>query len=489
MREIPAASGQPAPPVTREQADWAIRFDYHGMTAEAIGGEHGVSEAELGAAAEAATAAHATVGRRHTAGELAWLDLPEQRDEVREVETLAAEIRERCDTFVVLGIGGSALGNTAVHTALAHPFHNLLPRERRGGPRLFVLDNVDPSWLAAFHEVVDLRRTVFNVITKSGSTAETMAQLQCFAGLLRDAVGGPALRDHLIATTDPRGGDLRRLVEREGLRSLAIPPGVGGRFSVLSAVGLLSAAVAGIDVRELLAGAASAVSACAQPDPRRNPALMNATLQWLLYRRGKVISVMMPYSQRLRDLADWFRQLWAESLGKRLTCSGEERSVGPTPIKALGVTDQHSQVQLYVEGPNNKVINFLSVARFDRDLAIPETFAGLPSASYLAGHTFGELMHAEERGTAIALTAARRPHCTHLLPEVRAHTVGQLLMLLQLQTAYAGELFEVNAYDQPGVEAGKIAAFALMGRPGYEQQRAEISAAARPHGEHVSPIP
>ena len=452
-----------------------VRFDYSNVMAERVGAAHGLSETDLAAHADRCRDAHAALLSKRGTGWLEWTGLPYQDAIVKSVLDYAEEASGRFANFAVLGIGGSALGPIAVHNALTHPFYNLLaPDGRHGRPRVFVLDNVDPDLIAGFCDVVPPEQTLFNVITKSGSTAETIAQLLIFRDLLQRRVGS-AYREHIVATTDPERGDLRKLAAAEGWQTFPIQPGVGGRFSELSAVGLLAAAVAGIDVRGLLAGAAYADSICREPDFRRNPAYMGALLSYVAYQRGRPISVFMPYSQALRYVADWYRQLWAESLGKRLSAKGEVVNVGPTPLNALGVTDQHSMLQLFQEGPYDKVVNFVVVGKFGRETRIP---AGLPdyaSASYLGGRTLNELMLAEQQGVEVALTAAERPNCKHIIPEVNAFTVGQLLYMLEVQTAFAGELFGIDAFDQPGVESGKIATYALMGRPGYDDERRKIA--------------
>ena len=202
---------------------------------------------------------------------------------------------------------------------------------------------------------------------------------------------------------------------------------------------------------------------------------MNSVLQYILdTKKGKRISVLMPYSHALRDVADWFRQLWAESLGKRLSLDGKVINVGPTPVKALGVTDQHSQVQLYTEGPNDKVFTFIAVEKFEQVVPIPSAFEDIEGVSYLGGHTMNELMEAERVGTELALTEAGRPNATIFMPQIDEALVGQLLYMFEVQTAMSGLLYNVNAFDQPGVEAGKAAAYAQMGRKGYEGKRGEI---------------
>jgi glucose-6-phosphate isomerase len=460
----------PADQVRRQR----VRFDYSNVMADVVGVDDGVTEAELNAIAPRVANAIAWLRQQRAAAQVEWMDLPYQGVAVDSLVAFADEIVARSDAFVVLGIGGSALGAIALQTALHHPFYNQLSPSQRGNrPRIYVLDNVDPDLIAGALDVIDPARTVFNVVTKSGSTGETMAQLALVRDLLRAKVGASAA-SQIVATTDRQSGDLRRLAEREGYRAFEIPVTVGGRFSVLCPVGLLPAAVSGADVRLLLAGAAVGDEICAAMDLWSNPAALNAAILYRLDERGKHITVMMPYAQRLRDVADWFRQLWAESLGKIRTVDSRTEHVGMTPVKALGVTDQHSQVQLYMEGPSDKVFNFLGVDRFAETVSIPASGLGLSSVDYLGGHTFNELINAERLATELALTANHRPNATFLLPEVNAFTVGQLMYILEVQTALIGRLLGINPFDQPGVEAGKVATYALMGRSGYEQQAKEI---------------
>ncbi|HEY0607738.1 MAG TPA: glucose-6-phosphate isomerase [Herpetosiphonaceae bacterium] len=448
-----------------------IQLDFNNVLR--VGAEHGLTEQELDAATEQARQAIQMVQQRRQSGDLRWMELPYA--DISEIEQLATDLRDQFENFVVLGIGGSALGNIAVNTALNGPFYNQLTNRKT--PRLFVLDNSDPEFNAGLLDVIDPARSVFNVITKSGSTGETLSSFLFFRDAVQKAVGADKIKDHFVLTTDPAKGPLRELVNKEGFRSLPVPDGVGGRFSVLSPVGLLSAAVTGIDIKQLLAGAAYADQITREADPWHNPAAIGALIQYLLYGKGVDIVVMMPYAQRLKDIADWFAQLWAESLGKKLSRTGETVNVGPTPVKALGATDQHSQVQLYVEGPFNKLINFIRVEQFAEQGSLPAGYADMDAFGYLTGHSFAELINAEQEATAIALTEAGKPSMTHIVPEINAFTVGQLLYLLEVQTAVAGELFGIDAFDQPGVEAGKIATYALLGRAGYEQQRQQIEQA------------
>jgi len=278
-----------------------------------------------------------------------------------------------------------------------------------------------------------------------------------------------------VVTTDPHGGSLRKLADQDNYPTLQVPPGVGGRFSVLSHVGLLSAAVCQIDTDQLLAGARDMDSRASNPDLWRNPAALFALIQFLLYQRGKRLSVMFPYSYQLKDLTDWFRQLWAESLGKAETTTGETAHVGPTPIKALGTTDQHSQVQLYREGPNDKVFTFLEVKRFADACIIPPDLSEIDAFGYLGGKSLTQLMNSEKTATEFALVASNRPCLTILFPRVDPYTVGQFIYMLETATSIAGNLFKIDPYNQPAVELGKKATFALMGRTGHDELAKDLN--------------
>jgi len=440
-----------------------IRFDFRGALAAAVGQDDGLTDVEW---SDLQKETAAIAGRLH--GERAatpYRDLPTKKklSQVDAILRSVARNRGKFDDVVVLGIGGSALGLTALKTALRPPFWNMLSeRGRKRMPRLWVMDNVDPDEFTAMLELIDPHRTLFHVISKSGETAETMSQFLIALDLLKDCVGA-GWKKHLVVTTDAKTGILRPFVEAEGLESFTVPDGVGGRFSVLSPVGLFGAAMVGIDVKALLAGAAAMDKRCASTDFAANPAAQGAAVQIGLYRKGKHLSVMMPYAATLKDMADWYRQLWAESLGKTRP---DGTLVGPTPIKALGVTDQHSQVQLYREGPNDKVFTILAVERFAMEVPLPDAPPSLKGLEYLEGHTMRELLGAEEKATAWALVLSKRPTVRIVLPEVAPRTVGGLLQMLMVQTSIAGEMLGASTYNQPGVEAGKQATLALMGKSG-----------------------
>jgi glucose-6-phosphate isomerase len=454
-----------------------IRLYYKNVTADVIGDEHGITPVQLKDLAKQTSPLIQQLNEKREAGETPYRDLPYNSEISRQVKELVKELKGRCENLVVFGIGGSALGNIALQTALNPYMHNLDDTQRTG-PRLFIFDNVDPPQLVSFLDWLDdgLNKTIFNVISKSGRTAETAAQFMIIRQLLLDKLGPDGLRDQVVATTDSKQGTLRKIAEDSNLRCLEVPDGVGGRFSVLSAVGLFSAAMCGIDIDSLLAGARDMDTQVGREDFHKNPAAINAAINYHYYNRGKRISVIMPYSYHLKDLADWYRQLWAESLGKAKDLKGSEVHIGPTPVKALGTTDQHSQVQLYRAGPNDKLFTFLGVNNFDKDLKIGPAPDCAEELGFLAGKDLSRLLNNEKKATKYALLESKRPCLTVIFDEVNAYTVGQFIYLYEVTTSFAGTLFGINPYDQLAVELGKEATFALMGKGGdkYEKWAKEI---------------
>jgi glucose-6-phosphate isomerase len=445
-----------------------ISLYYKNVSAGVIGTEHGITDKQFKELASKTIPAIQECNKQRTDGVIPYRELPYNKEYPASVKAVAAEVKGDCENFVVLGIGGSALGNIALQTAL-NPYMYNLDKGQRKGPRLFVFDNVDPMQLGSFLEWIGdkLDKTIINVISKSGRTAETAAQFLVIRNLLIEKFGEKGFQKQVVATTDANAGTMRKIADDAQLRTLVVPDGVGGRFSVLSPVGLLSAAVCGIDIDELLAGARQMDTLCSKEGFFENPAAINAAVNWHYYNRQKPISVMMPYSYALKDLSDWYRQLWAESLGKTYDRQGEQVFVGPTPVKALGTTDQHSQVQLYREGPNDKLFTFLQVTNFKQDVTIGSTPQVAPELEYLSGRKMSKLLNSEKIATEYALLHDKRPCMTVLFDQITPSTIGQFICLFEVTTSIAGLLFNIDAYDQPAVELGKEATFALMGREDF----------------------
>ncbi len=465
-----------------------IRLDVNHMMSDTLDMRYGIDADQVKMYAKAAAAANAAVQKNRGKGWLGWTELPYNQEEiVARIEQVAAKVRKEFSAFVLLGIGGSALGPIAVQQALNHPHYNELPDDKRPGPRFYVEDNIDPERMGALLDIIDLKSTCFCVVSKSGETAETMSQYLIVTDLLKQAVG-KGWQKHIIAITDAARGNLAPMAKAEGFETFVISDGVGGRFSELCPVGLLPAAVCGIDIRGLLAGAAAMDAACKSDDVWANPALMEAVLQYIAMQDLDInVHVLMPYADSLRYMADWICQLWAESLGKNVTRKGMAVNYGQTPAKALGVTDQHSQLQLYTEGPYDKVITFLKVEKFRVEQPIPHGCEEYANVAFLGGKTHNQLIEAERQGTEYALYRTGRMNQTIVLPEVNAHTVGQLLFFWELCTAYTGELLDIDAFNQPGVEESKIASYAVLGNEAekFAKKRAEMKSRPAGSGKYV----
>ena len=453
-----------------------LRIDFTNMMGDVVDG--GIAASDWTSAEAEFRAAHAGLGRRRDAGELGFLSLPTDDALHHQSLDFAAKTRGMFDDIIVLGIGGSALGPIALRTALLKPAWNTLDKNARvNQPRLHVLDNVDPNTIASLLERIPLGRALFIVTSKSGGTAETMAQYLIVRERLKARVGD--VKQHLVFITDPTKGALREIAKSDGIPVLDIPAAVGGRFSVLTPVGVLPAALVGMNTGELLAGANEIAQRCQTDVLAENPAGVFASLQYLADTKlGRHIQVLMPYSDALRDIADWFVQLWAESLGKHR--SPGDAGVGPTPFGALGATDQHSKVQLFMEGPPDKTVTFIAVQEGGVDLVIPKLHSEVKELGYLGGHRLSELLSIEQQATAGALARRGRPNMTIHIDRVDARHLGAIMMLLEIATIYAGELYGVNPLDQPGVELGKQFTYAMLGRPDAEQARQEWNLLPKP---------
>lgn len=434
-----------------------IKIDYTAVMAETIGERDGVLREELLSFKHFIVEIHSRI-QKEKSKKFYFTKLPYQ--DVSDIIEYAKYIRQEFDYFVLIGIGGSSLGAQMLFESLTWLNHNTF-----GFPKFYVLDNVDPEKFEAIMEKIEIEKTCFNVITKSGSTVETIANFSLVLDILKQTVGEDYKR-HLVFTTDPERGFLRKFGTEHGIKMFDIPPPVGGRFSVLSPVGLLPAAVVGIDIHSLLEGAKKMDLICSiEEHVEHNPAYLIAILHYLAnMRRGKSIAVMMPYTERLSAFVDWWRQLWAESLGKD--------GLGQTPVKALGTVDQHSQIQLYRDGPRDKIITFIQVENFERDLKIPDDIP--EEISYLKGHTLGEIMNKELLGTKAALIKSKIPNLTITLDEINPYNIGMLIYMYELATGFSGYLYKINPFDQPAVEEGKNFTYALMGREGFEHKLEEF---------------
>ncbi len=420
--------------------------DIDGCLEGAIGSA-GLTSTEIDASLTRATPALLRLKQLHIEGTLPLLQLPQRRDDLAPLRPIVADFRGRFADVVVLGTGGSSLGGQTL-VALA----DLGFGPRHGAPRLHFMDNIDPETFAALLAAVDPAQTGFIAISKSGGTAETIAQLVvCFDWLSRSKPDA-AMADHVVVLTEPHDNVLRRLATRYGFRTLDHDPGIGGRFSALSIVGLLPTLIAGLDAEAVRVGAASVLDATlAARTPKDSAPVLGAAISIALAQsHGIGITVLMPYVDRLAHFGLWFRQLWAESLGK------EGR--GTTPVRSMGTVDQHSQLQLYLAGPTDKMFSLILADAAGRGGTIAASIASDPDLAYLAGRTMGDLLDAEQRATAATLVRNRRPTRIFRLATLDERSLGALLMHFMLETMIAADLLDVNAFDQPAVEEGKVLA-------------------------------
>lgn len=468
-----------------------LRFDFNNMFSSSIGKEHGVTDTEVRKWAPRVRAAHkhlstlaADPASRVAIG-LEWMNLPYQdASTLRGIAALGDEVASSYENVISLGIGGSFLGLRAAQDALKPPYYNEFPALRGGRPRVyFEGNNLDPQPLHALLQNLDPAKTCVVVISKSGETTETKAAFSVIKGWLKKT-SGKSFGRQIIAITDPERGSLRKEIEEQqqkdarSYRNLPLLPGVGGRFSEFN-MGLLHLAIIGVSVAEVLAGCRHMARRCSDPDPFRNPASMYALLQTILFKtRGKAIGMIMPFAETLRSTGDWYCQLLGESTGKKfgrrvVRIDGVERweadvqrpvNTGRTPVATRGTNDLHSIQQNNIDGRNDKTVTFIRVEHFTPDIGIAKADA------LLNGRKYSSLLSLAQEATAWALVKESRPNCTIRMPEITPFHWGALLFFFQLATAIEGELLDINAFDQPGVEGYKNYMYYKLGKPGLSDK-------------------
>jgi len=467
-----------------------IKFDFNNMFSFSVGAKHGVGGRELIGIKNSMRKAHSHLwnllnseDNRISLG-LEWANLPFQsKDTLRTIASLAGDIC-RYKNVLFLGIGGSYLGLKAAQDALCPPYFNEFPSLRKKSPRIyFEGNNLDPETLGVLLNKLNPKQTFIVVISKSGETTETRAAFDVVREWLKKNVGKLYGRQ-IVAITDPKNGSLRKRVELEQLndplsfRSLPLLKGVGGRFSEFN-MGLLHLSIIGVDLEQVLSGAASMYKRCSSGNLFNNPAYMYAVLQNICYRKkGKKISIMMPFSEGLKSTADWYSQLLGESIGKKYgrkiisLSAGKEQwvedkdrqiNVGRTPVACRGTNDLHSIQQNNIEGENDKTITFIRVEKFRQDIKVPG------AGGILSGQSYTRLFKLAQEATEWALVRESRPNCTIIMPEISPYYWGGLLFFLEMATAFEGELLNINAFDQPGVEGYKNYIYVKLNKPGISE--------------------
>lgn len=376
----------------------------------------------------------------------------EDKNIIKEINAFEKKIRNKYKHIVVLGIGGSALGTICLQQSLKHLFENELKKSPT--PRLHVIDNIDPILIKELEDVIDYSKTLFIVATKSGSTVETGVQYFYFREKCKKYK--LSIKDHFVIITGEHKSFLRETAEKEGIKIFNIPENISGRFSVLTAVSLLPAKLIGINIEKLISGAKKMQKLFLDRHFEKNLPFKLAAIQYLLGKKGKTINVLMPYSQKLIRFTDWYKQLLAESIGKKFNNKWKKIYTGLTPLNALGATDQHSQLQLFNEGPNDKLIIFIETKNPYPKIIIPNPYPKNKALSFLNKKiTFKKLFDIEKSSTEKSLTANNRPNITIKINNINEESLGELFLLFEGATAFLGEFYEINAFDQPGVELSK----------------------------------
>ncbi|MFA5101438.1 MAG: hypothetical protein WC547_11185 [Candidatus Omnitrophota bacterium] len=465
-----------------------LQFDFNNMFDFSIGAEHGVTDRDLAGMKALVKTSHEHLSailadqRNRVNLCLEWAALPDQDAKLLSgIQKMGDGIARRYDNVISLGIGGSYLGLKAAQDALCSPYFNEFKAVRRGRARIyFEGNNLDPETLSVLLKNLDPKKTFVIVISKSGETTETKAAFTVVEAWLKKTVGKTYGRQ-IFAITDPKSGTLRKKVDAAhtadplSFRSMPLLPGVGGRYSELN-MGLLHLAIAGVKIQDVMAGARAMRSRCAGADIFKNPAYMYAVLQTIQYlKKGKPISILMPFSEQLKSTADWYCQLLAESTGKKYgrlikkDGLGEEFwlqdkecvvNVGRTPVPSRGTNDLHSIQQNNIEGENDKVVTFIRIDGFKDDIAVAGT------GDLLSGKKYSRLLSLAQEATEWALVSEARPNCTIVMPELSAYSWGELIFFFEMATAFEGELLNINAFDQPGVEGYKNYMYYKLGKPG-----------------------
>ncbi len=400
---------------------------------------------------------------------LGWIDLPTNydREEFARIQQAANKIKADTDVLVVIGIGGSYLGARAAIEMLSHSFYNMLPKEKRNTPEIyFAGNNISSTYLTHLLELLEGRDFSLNVISKSGTTTEPAIAFRVLREALESKYGKDEAQKRIYATTDKSKGALKKLATEEGYESFVIPDDVGGRYSVLTAVGLLPIAVAGIDIEAIMQGAADASKEYANPDLSNNASYQYAAARNALYRKGKVTEILVNYEPSLHFVSEWWKQLYGESEGK------DHKGIFPAAVDFS--TDLHSMGQFIQEGNRNIFETVIQVGQPKEQISIDSNADDLDGLNFLTGKTMDFVNKKAFQGTLLAHTDGGVPNLIVTIPEISPYWFGYLVYFFEKACGISGYLLGVNPFDQPGVEAYKTNMFALLGKPGFEKEKAEL---------------
>jgi glucose-6-phosphate isomerase len=429
-----------------------ISYNYENCLHDTIGDPLGLTEKDFLNWQDAFSTAKKQIDAWRADETYGFIDLPTNTEQLDPINEIFAALPAEVDTLLHVGIGGSSLGPIAIQQALDN---RLTAKQDSRFKQVFIQENVDPESFSLRMDEIDFQRTAINVVSKSGGTIETLASFTAAKDRLAKVVDPAKLGERIIICTENQNGVLAGIANDISAHLVKLPHNVGGRFSVLTAVGLLPAIAMGLNAEDLLKGAADMREQCLSADGPLDPCFLSALIPYLLSSRGVSINVLFPYSDLLRGFALWCCQLLGESLGKRQNRAGEVVNVGQTPTPSVGAVDQHSLLQLYMEGPADKLFTFMRLEEFRSDVSLANLQHSKLDEAHVSNLSMGALINAEQLGTATALAKEGRPNITLGLPALSAHVLGQLFYFFELATAYGAELYNIDAFDQPGVEASK----------------------------------
>lgn len=447
-----------------------IKLDYNYLTNDFIGDE-GISKSEIDNTIDILEKASDNFWSKKGKGNdfLGFIDLPDyNEEEIDNIIKTAQDFSEKIDSLIILGIGGSYLGAKALFDALKSNYYNELSREKRKFPKIyFEGNNLDTDSINNLFELLEEKKEKFGVlvISKSGTTIETAAVFRIFQQKVKELYGDKH-NEYIVAITDEKKGKLKEISDKEGYKTFVIPDNVGGRYSVLTPVGLLPAAMFGVDIKKLLDGAKLMKNILSTEDLYNNPAYMYAVLQYLMYKKGKNVSIMAMWSKSIESLGFWYDQLSAESLGKD--------GLGRIPLTIVNTRDLHSRGQEIQEGPRNTVVTNVFIEKSNKDILFPYDKENIDSLNYLENKSINSMLKGAFEGTNFAYLKENRPTVDIILPELNEYTIGQFFYMLEVSTVIEGYLFDINPLDQPGVEAYKKFMFANLGREDMKKFKEEF---------------
>lgn len=441
---------------------------------EVIGDKNGIKDKDIKELEKQAQEIHKQFQEDRKQNQTGFFNQAYDEHLVQAINAIAHEIQRSFENFVIVGMGGAVQSSRCLIQALTGLFHNILPiGSRRNKPRIFYLNNPDPDDVKGLLDALDLKSTAFNIISKSGDTIETIAIFMHIYNVIQRRFSKSALSKHLIITTDLEKGIIQKAAVADKLKTLPIPEFINESFSVFNPVGLLPAAVAGINIKDLLSGAQAMDKICSKAALMSNPAYLNAAIHYIAgIKKGKTISVIMPYSNQLEACGDWYCETWADTLGSGPAPNEKSLPNTQIPLTVLGPSSQYTFGRNFLEGPNDKIFTFIEVKKFQKECAIPRVFPNIDALVHLTKKDLGDILHSDLAALEYCLTQKQRPNVKFTLGEINAKNIGALLYLLQVQTAFSAALYRINAFSQTGEdekEGGKLI-HALLGSKSKEEK-------------------